>query len=133
MALILFIHIPLSELMILKCGGKAVFVVAEEVYERSFDLRSFRIHLGVMRATRAAHDIDHAAREFPTGGEEFRAIPVIELQSPVRQFTPGIGLSLVQVCFVDSLETQMIDVPWFPTRRAANIHVWSPSGLILSS
>jgi len=70
---------PLSELMILKRGGKAVFVVAEEVHERSFDLRSFRIRPGVTRATRAAQDVDHAACKFPTGGEEFRAKMVVEL------------------------------------------------------
>jgi hypothetical protein len=88
MAPILFIHIPLSELMILKCGGKAVFVVAEEVRERGSDLRSFRIRMGVTRATRAAQDVDHAACKFPTGGEEFRAITVVKLQLSVRQLCP---------------------------------------------
>lgn len=78
--------------MILKGGGKAVFVIAEEFHERGFDLRSFLIDLGVTRATWATHDVDHAARKFPTGGEEFRAIPVVELQPLIRQFTPGVGL-----------------------------------------
>jgi len=77
---ILFIHILLSELMILKSGGKTVFVIAEEFHERSFDFRSLLIDLNIMKATRTTHDIDHAAFEFPTGGEEFRSIPVIELQ-----------------------------------------------------
>jgi hypothetical protein len=70
--------------MILKGGGKAVFVIAEEFHERGFNLRSFLIDLGVTRATRATHDVDYAACEFPTGGEEFRAIPVVKLQSLVR-------------------------------------------------
>jgi len=108
--------------MIFKSGGKAVFVIAEEVHEGGFDLRSFLIDLCVTRATRTAHDIDHAAFEFPTGGEEFRAIPVVKLQFPVRQFTPGVGLRRVQVCFVDSIETQMIDVPGFPAPSATNVH-----------
>jgi len=38
--------------MILKCDGKAAFVVAEEVHERGFDFRSLLIDLGIMRATR---------------------------------------------------------------------------------
>jgi len=116
--------------MIFKSDGQAVIVIAKEVHERGFDLRAFLIDLGVTRATRAAHNVDYTLRKFSTGGEEFRSIPVIELQSPVRQFTPGVGLGWVQVCFVDRLETQMIDVPGFPTRRAENIHVWSPSNLI---
>jgi hypothetical protein len=81
---ILFIHILLSELMILKSSGKAVFVIAKEFHELGFDFRSLMIDLGIMRATRTPHDFDHAASELPTGGEKFRAIPVVKLQSPVR-------------------------------------------------
>src|SRR5262245_3815934 len=130
---ILFIHILLSELMILKSSGKTVFVIAEEFHERGFDFRPLLIDLGIMRATRTTHDIDHAASELPTGGEKFRAIPVVKLPSPVRQFTPDISLRRVQVCFVYRLVMQMINIPWLPAGRAMNIHVWSPSGLILSS
>src|SRR5262245_44301889 len=82
--------------------------------------------MGVTRATRASQNVDHAAREFPSGGEEFRAISVIKLQWPVRQLTPGVGLRRVQVCLVYRLETQIIDVPGLTARRAANVHVWPP-------
>jgi hypothetical protein len=104
---ILFIHNLLSELMILKGGCKAVFVIAESVNERSFDLRSFLIGLGITRAARAMHDVDHAACKLPTGSKKFRTIPVVKLQSLVRQFTPGIGLRGVRVRFVDRLVKQL--------------------------
>jgi hypothetical protein len=117
--------------MILKSSGKAVIVIAEEFHERVFDFRSLLIDLGIMRAARTTHDIDHAASELPTGGEKFRAIPVVKLQSHIRQFTPGVSLSRVQVCFVYRLITQMINIPWLPAGRTMNIHVWPPSGLIL--
>ncbi len=45
---ILFIHILLSEVMILKSSGKAVIVIAEEFHERGFDFRSLLIDLGII-------------------------------------------------------------------------------------
>jgi hypothetical protein len=107
MTLILFIKILRSELMILKSGCKTVFVIAEQIHERSFDLRSFLIDLGVTRATRAMHNVDHAACEFPTGSKKLRTIPVVKPQSLIRQSTPDIGLRRVRVYFVDRPITQL--------------------------
>ena len=70
-----------SEAVIAEGDGKAVLVVAQEVFQGGLGFHAAQVGLGVLGTARATDDVHDALPEFPAGVAELLPVSVGELLS----------------------------------------------------
>src|ERR1041385_4546053 len=108
-------------MVVLVCGGKAVFVVAKQLLQGGFGSRPLGVRLGILGTTRAMNHIDDAVAEFPANGLELGTVSRRQLFR-ARQCAPRFGFLNRQTGLENRVVPKMINIPWLGACGAMNVH-----------